>query len=143
MAFDPITAILNVGNTLIDRLIPDKTQAQAAKAQLVQMQVAGELQQMQGQLAVDQTEAANTSVFVAGWRPFIGWICGLALATDFIIRPVFMWACNLAHRPADFPTLDMTELMPLVLGMLGMGALHVTQDVMNNKTAAQNGNGKP
>jgi hypothetical protein len=141
MAFDAITSLMNIGSTLIDRLIPDKSAAAAAKAQLLQMQVAGELDQMKGQLTVDTAEASNQSIFVAGWRPFIGWICGVALGVDFIVRPIFSWACNLAHHPAEFPTLDMTELMPLVLGMLGMTAAHAWEGVTNNKTAATTNGG--
>jgi hypothetical protein len=137
MGLDPITSLLNVGNSLIDRLVPDKTAAAAAKAQLVELQVQGQLDDIKGQLAIDQQEAASQSVFVAGWRPFIGWTCGSALAVDFIVRPFIMWACALLGHPVDFPSLDMSELMPLVLAMLGMGALHVTQDVMNKQTAAK------
>lgn len=141
-ALDPITALANVVNTVLGRVLPDKVASEAAQAQLAQMALSGELAQVAGQLQIDNTEAANASVFTSGWRPFIGWICGLALCCDFIVRPVFIWACNLAHHPADFPTLDMTELMPLVLGMLGMTAADVTHKVMTSQIAAANGNGK-
>lgn len=130
-----VTSILSVGATLIDRLIPDKTAAAAAKAELIKMQAQGELDQMAGQLQVNAAEAQSSSPFVAGWRPFIGWICGIALAVDFIVRPLFSWACNLAHHPAEFPTLDMTELMPLVLGMLGMTAAHAWEGVKNGQNS--------
>lgn len=128
-----IPSIFSIGSTLIERLIPDKTAQAAAKAQLVEMQVKGELDEIAGQLEVDKVEAASSSTFVAGWRPFIGWICGIALATNFIIRPFFTWACSLARHPVDFPSLDMTELMPLVLGMLGMTAAHAWENVQTSK----------
>jgi len=121
---NPIGSI--VGKVL-DRVLPDKAANDAAKAHLAELALSGELAQITGQLDIDKAEAASASVFVAGWGPFIGWICGVALAVDFIVRPFVMWACNALHRPADFPTLDMTELMPLVMTMLGMGALHVYQ----------------
>jgi hypothetical protein len=129
-------SILGLGSTLIDRLIPDKIAAAAAKAQLLEMQTKGELDQISAQIEVDRQESASQYVFVAGWRPFIGWICGLALAVDFIVRPVFSWVCNLSHHSADFPTLDMTELMPLVLGMLGMTAAHAWEGIQNKKVDA-------
>ncbi len=132
MALDPITAIGNVVQTILGRVLPDKVANDAAKNQLQAMLTSGELAQIAGQLQIDQTEAASASIFVAGWRPFIGWICGFALFTDFIVRPFFMWGCALAKYPAEFPTLDMTELMPLVMTMLGMGALHVYQNVKTN-----------
>ena len=80
MAFDPISAALDIGGKLIDRLWPDPTQAAAAKLELLKLQQSGELQQITGQLEINKVEAANPSVFVSGWRPFIGWVCGTALA---------------------------------------------------------------
>ncbi len=126
MALDPLTAILNVGNTLIDRLIPDKTAAAAAKAQLVQMQVTGDLDQMKGQLAVDQTEAGSKSTFVAGWRPFIGWVCGAAFCYVYILQPFMQFAlvaCKVNFDIAKMPSLDIADMMPVLLGMLGLGAM--------------------
>lgn len=123
MAFDPITAVLDVGGKLIDRLLPDKAANDAAKAKLVEMQVAGELQQVIGQLDIDKTEAASNSTFVAGWRPFIGWVCGSALAYQYIVSPIGMWAASLFGHPVAAPALDLGQLMTLLLSMLGMGVL--------------------
>lgn len=126
MPFDPVTAALNIGSTLIDRLIPDKTQAAAAKAQLLQMQLQGDLDAMKGQLTVDANEAANKSVFVAGWRPFVGWACGFAFVYAFVLQPLIQFIAVLSHRafdPSLLPKLDMTVMMPVLLGMLGLGAM--------------------
>lgn len=123
MALDPLTTILNIGNTLIDRLLPDKTQAAAAKAQLVQLQVQGELNELQGQLEINKVEAASNSVFVAGWRPFIGWVCGGALIFDTMLRPLVNWISALARHPLNAPALDMGTLIPLLGGLLGFGAM--------------------
>lgn len=126
MAFDPITAALNLGAQLIDRLIPDKAAAAQAKAQLLTMQVQGELQETVAQLNVDQTEAGNQSVFVAGWRPFVGWACGAAFVYAFILQPmaqVIMVLCHSNFDVTKLPKLDMSEMMPVLLGMLGLGAM--------------------
>lgn len=126
MAFDPLTAILGIGNTLIDRLLPDRTQAAAAKASLLQMQLAGDLEAMKAQLVVDQAEASNPNVFVAGWRPFVGWACGGAFIYAFIIQPMTQAILVIAHSnfdPAKMPKLDITEMLPVLFAMLGMGAL--------------------
>lgn len=133
MAFDPITAVTEVAGKVLDRVLPDKAANDAAKAELARMALAGDIASVTGQLDIDKNEAASSAVFVAGWRPFIGWICGVALLTDFVVRPFVMWGCSLMKWPTDFPTLDMTELMPLVLGMLGMTAAHAWQDVANKK----------
>jgi hypothetical protein len=126
LALDPITAILNIGNTIIDRILPDKTAAAAAKVQLVQAELAGELQSAHDQLVVDSVEAASNSVFVAGWRPFVGWCCGAALAWSYIVQPCIVAICVLSHVNFDatkLPQLNMPELIGLLSTMLGMGAL--------------------
>lgn len=129
MAFDPITAVADLGKTLIERLIPDKAAQDQAKNALAQMQVQGELAQIAGQLAINQTEAANQSTFVAGWRPAIGWVCASALGCDFVVRPLFNWGVALWGRAAVWPALDMSSLMPLMLGMLGLGAYRTYEKV--------------
>jgi hypothetical protein len=133
MALDPVTAILNVGNSLIDKLLPDKQANDKAKADLLQMQVAGELAQIQGQLEVDKTEAANTNVFVAGWRPFCGWIAGTGLAVQFLVAPFATWIAALCGHPIVFPSLDMGTLMTLLLGMLGLGGMRTFEKVSGIK----------
>src|SRR5260370_14102014 len=87
------------------------------------------VQQVTAQIEVNKTEAASPSTFVAGWRPFIGWICGAGLACQFIFGPLFTWISNLMHRPTPFPTLDLGTLMTLLLGMLGLGGLRTYEKV--------------
>lgn len=132
MALDPLTAILNIGDALIDRLLPDKAQAAAAKAQLVQMQVQGELAELQGQLEINKVEAASNSIFVAGWRPFIGWVCGGALIFDTIVRPMLNWISALAGHALNAPALDMATLLPLLGGLLGFGAMRSYDKLQGN-----------
>lgn len=124
--FDPLTAVLNIGSTLIDRLIPDKTQAAAAKAQLFSAELQGDIQQMQGQIQTNIAEAANAHVFVSGWRPYVGWACGTAFIYAYIFQPLvqtLLVAFHVKFDPAMLPKLDMSEMSPVLLGMLGLGAL--------------------
>jgi len=72
MSLDPVTALLDIGGKVIDRLWPDPTQAANAKLELFKLQQSGELAQIAGQLEINKVEAANPSVFVSGWRPFVG-----------------------------------------------------------------------
>lgn len=126
VAFDPITAIFNIGNTLIDRLIPDKTAANAAKAQLVQMQLQGELETMKGQIAINVAEASSQSTFVAGWRPAVGWCCAAAFAYVYVLQPFMQFllvAFKVNFDSGKLPTLDIADMMPVLLGMLGLGAM--------------------
>jgi len=84
MSLDPVSALLDIGGKVIDRVWPDPVQAATAKLELVKLQQSGELAAMAGQLEINKVEAASASVFVSGWRPFIGWVCGAACAWNWI-----------------------------------------------------------
>lgn len=81
------------------------------------------------QIDVDKQEASSENVFVAGWRPFIGWICGVGLGCQFIIGPLFTWIATLLKHPTPFPTLDLGTLMTLLLGMLGLGGMRTYEKI--------------
>jgi len=82
--------------------------------------------ELMGQVAINQTEAEHASIFVAGWRPFLGWVCGLGFAMQVLVRPTIMYVNQLVSLilgTSDIPVppaLDMQQLMPLTLGMLGL-----------------------
>jgi hypothetical protein len=123
----PVTAVLDLGGKLIDRLWPDPAQRDAAKLQLLQLHQSGELQQMAGQVDINKIEAASSSVFVAGWRPFVGWTCGAGLAMQFVVGPTLTWAAALLGRQVAFPTLDMGTLLTLLFGLLGLGYMRTQE----------------
>ena len=76
------------------------------------------------QVEVNKAEAGHRSIFVAGWRPFIGWTCGVALAYHFVIAPLITFGAGWAGTPIpDLPTFDMDSLMTVLLGMLGLGGM--------------------
>jgi hypothetical protein len=129
MALDPITAVIGVVGQVIDRVWPDPTQAAAAKLQLVQLQMNGELAQIAGQMDINKTEAANTSVFVSGWRPFIGWVCGSACAWNWIGLPIAKFAMAFAGHPLNFSPADISEMMPVLMGLLGLGGLRTVEKI--------------
>jgi hypothetical protein len=76
-----------------------------------------------GQIEVNKAEAASDKLFVAGWRPFIGWVGGFALAYSFVIAPTAVWIAELNGAKAELPTIDTGVLFNLVLAMLGFGGL--------------------
>jgi hypothetical protein len=78
------------------------------------------------QAKINEIEAGHRTVFVAGWRPFIGWVCGIALAYNFVIRDLFIWALKLQDVP---PALQMEHLMTVLLGMLGLGGLRTYEKI--------------
>ena len=120
---DPITAIVTVGSQLITRLFPDPAQAAAANLELTKMQMSGELAQITGQLDINKVEAASTSVFVSGWRPFVGWVCGLGLGYVAIVEPMARFIATMVGYTGNFPVIDTTITMQVLMGMLGMGGL--------------------
>lgn len=108
---------------LIDR-IPDPNERARAKEQVESQMLSAMTSLVQGQLEINQKEAQHGSIFVAGWRPGIGWICGLALGWNYIIQPIVTWAVFISGIDlADAPRLDTAELTTILLGMLGLGGL--------------------
>ena len=78
------------------------------------------------QTKINEIEAGHRTVFVAGWRPFIGWVCGAALAYNFVIRDLFIWITKTTDAP---PALQMEHLMTVLLGMLGLGGLRTFEKI--------------
>lgn len=116
MALDPLTAGLDLAKTAIEKIWPDKTEKEKAE-------LAAAVSIVNGQLAINQTEAASTSAFVAGWRPWIGWVCGMAFAWNWVGLPMAMFALAYLGKPITLAQADMSEMMPVLLGMLGLGVL--------------------
>lgn len=113
-----LDSVLDIGSKLIDRLIPDPMQKAQAQLDLVKLQQSGELAEMTAQTDINKVEASSSSFFVAGWRPYIGWVCGVALTYQYIARPFLV-----AFLPVyQFPGLD-ENLWQLMMGMLGLGGL--------------------
>lgn len=122
MALDPITAGIDLAKTVVDKIWPDKSEQERA-------QLAAALQLVQGQLDINKTEAASSSVFVAGWRPAIGWVCGAAFAWNWVGLPMANFAAAWLAHPMSLAPADMSEMLPVLMGMLGLGALRSFEKV--------------
>ena len=118
-----LSAILPVAETVIDRLVPDKNAKQKAMVAMEKALVDAHAKGMLGQLEINKVEAGHRSIFVAGWRPMCGWICAAALGFHFIIAPVVQWAATLGGWHLPIPDFDMSSLMTILLGMLGIGGM--------------------
>jgi hypothetical protein len=75
------------------------------------------------QLEVNKVEAQHNNIFVSGWRPFIGWCCGLSLAYHFILEPVIQYILIVNGIQYDTPEFDFSQLSTIVMAMLGMSTL--------------------
>lgn len=117
MALDPLTAGIDLVNTAINKIWPDKSEQE-------KQQLAAAVVIVQGQLDINKTEAASSSTFVAGWRPFIGWVCGGACAWNWIGLNIAKFiALTFFSMTLDIKPADLTEMMPVLLGMLGLAGL--------------------
>ena len=110
-------AVADLVGTVINKIWPDKTEQE-------KQELATAVQVINGQLAINQAEAANPNLFVAGWRPGVGWVCVIALAYQYVGRPLLM-GFGVTH---DMPALD-SSLWELLFGMLGLGGLRTFEKV--------------
>lgn len=123
MALDPVSLIFGVGEKLIDKIFPDPQKKADALLKLEELRQNGDLAAIAGQTEINKIEAANPNLFVSGWRPFVGWTCGSGLAIQFVVGPLVGWASRLAGHPTDLPVLDLSLLITLLAGMLGLSGL--------------------
>lgn len=114
--------ILEIGRQLIERLIPDKEEARKAEVDFLRSAMDGELKQVIAQLEINAREAAHPSLWVAGWRPFFGWVGGAAFAYSVIIQPILTWWAY-AHGHSAPPDVESELLWVVITGMLGIGGL--------------------
>lgn len=130
---------------IVNKIIPTPMTAEQkvqAQYQLLQLQQTGDLAQLNAQLQqtaqqtdTNKVEAASTSVFIAGWRPFVGWVCGGGLAYQYLVNPLFSWFALIVHWPTP-PTLDMQTLITMLGGLLGFGVMRS----YDKKNGVANGN---
>jgi len=119
-----LQALIGPVTGLLDKFIEDKDQKAKLAHEIATMSEKHAQELAKGQIEVNKTEAAHKSTFVSGWRPFIGWTCGVALAWHFVVQPLL--TCTTAYFGVTLPALpafDMDSLMTVLLGMLGLGGL--------------------
>lgn len=112
---------------LLDKFIEDKDQKNAIAFQLSTMAERHAQELAKAQIAVNQKEAAHKSLFVAGWRPAVGWVCVLGMASNFMVIPLANFALALVESTVVVPILDLTQMMPVLMGMLGLGAMRTVE----------------
>jgi hypothetical protein len=117
-----VGAVSSLVETVIGKIWPDKSAAEA-------QQLAAAVMVVQGQLDINKTEAANPNVFVSGWRPALGWICGAACAWNWIGLPIFKVAIAFTAYKIEVSPANITEMMPILMGMLGLGSLRTLEKI--------------
>ena len=118
-----LPSLLPVVGDVLDRFFPNKEEKERAEREIAAKLTEHLAKIDLAQLEVNKAEAASRNIFVAGWRPFVGWTCGMALAYTYVVQPILVF--GLAHYGywVDLPPLDMSTMMPVLLGMVGLGGL--------------------
>jgi hypothetical protein len=109
-----------------------EAQLTAENIDLEKVELAASLAQVQGQLDINKIEASSTNVFIAGWRPAVGWVCATALAWEFVIKPFFQFILIATHHPpmVPLPVLDAATLITgLLAPLLGLGGLRTYEKI--------------
>lgn len=108
---------------LLDKFIEDKDQKARLAHDLATMADEHAQELAKGQLEVNKTEAAHKSLFVAGWRPAVGWVCVLGMFGNFITIPFSNFVLALIGIDIVIPLVPLETMMPVLMGMLGLGAM--------------------
>jgi hypothetical protein len=131
---DPITILMGLGSKVIDRLWPDPAERDAAKLELLKMQQSGDLAQLTAetslmieQIKVNAAEAQHPSLLVSGWRPGLGWVCVAACGWNWIGLPIAKVIAVILGHPINLSPADLTEMLPILMGMLGLGGLRTIE----------------
>lgn len=144
-----IGGLIEAGLKIIEKVIPDPQAKAQAQLELMKLTQQGEFKQLEADLQIalaqsdiNKAEAMSNDPFRAGWRPFIGWVCGLGFATQFVFGPWGSWIAALNGNDVRFPEMDMATIMPLLFAMLGLGAYRTyekTQGIATPKNVTVTG----
>jgi hypothetical protein len=130
------TLLLEPISRLLDKLIPDPDARARAQAELLKSERESDLEMLRlalsadtAQTAINVQEAQNPNLFVSGWRPFIGWVCGVAFAYHFILQPLLAFILSNTGHTAILPAFNMDELSTVLMGLLGLGGLRTIEKI--------------
>ena len=133
-------SLFKLGTTIIDKVWPDKAEAEKAKLRLFELTQAGEFKELEAdlerarmQVGVNTAEAQSGSNFRGGWRPFIGWVCGMGLAYAVLLQPLATGVIQATVPNMQgfvMPDVQTDALMALLFGMLGLGGYRTYEKVV-------------
>tara|TARA_R110000823_G_scaffold177441_1_gene310005 strand:- start:178 stop:582 length:405 start_codon:yes stop_codon:yes gene_type:complete len=125
-----LSAVLPSVMEVAGRFLPEDKEKRAAAERDIRAKLTDSLAQVDlAQLGINKVEAAHRSMFVAGWRPFIGWTCGVALMYTYVLQPILVFGLAQAGYLVELPKMDLGELMPVLMGILGLGGLRSWEKV--------------
>ena len=125
-----ISAALPILDKVLDRVIPDEAERAKAKLEMQAELVKNEHDIQLAQIELNKAEAQHRSIYVAGWRPFIGYVCGVAFLYHFVLQPVLIFViAATGHTIPPLPEFDMDTLLTVLGGLLGLGGLRTLEKV--------------
>ena len=116
----PVTGILG-------KYIEDKDKRNALAHEIATMASRQAQELAKAQIETNQKEATHKSMFVSGWRPAVGWVCVLGMAGNFLAIPMANFALALSGSEIVIPLIDLSTMMPVLIGMLGLGTLRTVE----------------
>ena len=117
-----IGAVADFATNVVNKIWPDKSEQE-------KQQIAAAVMVVQGQIDTNKEEAKSPSIFVSGWRPFIGWVCGMACAWNWIGLKIALFIAAYLGHALNIQPADISEMMPILLGMLGLGGLRTAEKI--------------
>lgn len=125
-----IDGIASLVQTVVNKIFPDAGQMQKDKFALALQESLQQFQLDKGQMNINQVEAASSSLFVSGWRPFVAWTCGFSFGWNYVLHPLFDYFVAVSGHPIPaLPVLDMDIMVPVLGGLLGLGTMRTVERV--------------
>jgi hypothetical protein len=119
-----LPSLLPIVGDIISRFLPEDKEARAQAEREIEIRLTEHLAKVDmAQIEANKAEGQHRTVFVAGWRPFVGWTCGFALAYTYVVQPILVFWLAQTGNLVTLPQVDMALMMPVLLGMLGLGGL--------------------
>jgi Holin of 3TMs, for gene-transfer release len=135
MAFDPFTAGFDLIKTGLDKFFPDANEELRGKLAQAAQEINNQYLQEIAQIEVNKIEASNPSVFVSGWRPMVGWVCGASLAYVGLLEPLARFVATVIFGYVGvYPVIDTSLTVQILLGLLGLGGLRSFDKVKGTET---------
>ena len=127
-----LESLISPVSALLDKFIPDADERNRLAHEIATMSERHAHELAKGQIEINKVPAAHRSMFVAGWRPFVGWTCGVALAWHFVGQPLTVFVIAIAGvETPPLPVFEMESLLTVLLGMLGLGGLRTFEKTKN------------
>ena len=131
MMLNLISSLVAPVSGLLDKFIEDKDQRALLAHEIATLAEKQAQEQIVEQIKTNQIEAAHQSMFVAGWRPAVGWVCALAMLLNFILIPFINLGMEFAGQEIRLDLIEMDTMMPVLLGMLGLGGMRSYEKARN------------